>query len=294
MSETVMRSPLPKTAEMPKGGQGSGEVQDIGQIVQESVQNYRKRQRRERWQVHLGQVAIAVIVLGAWQLAAHEHWINSIFYSSPSSVASFLVDNWNALFTNAIATFEATLLGFALGSIAGILVGLMLARWQRANRIVDPYLMALNSLPRIALVPLFLLWFGITFQAKVIQAITLVFFILLINTRVGILAVDPDLVLEGRLLHGKPRLIYMRILVPGALPTIASGLRLGVTYALLGVIASEMVASRNGLGQLITEYGQNLNSAGVFAALFLLAAIATALIALVRRGEMYIQKRHID
>jgi NitT/TauT family transport system permease protein len=294
MSETVTRVPVATTGGTPAPSQGPDGVEDIERIVKASVRNFRKRQRRERWQVHLGQVAIAVIVLGAWQLAAHEHWINNVFYSSPSSVASFLVDNWSTLFTNAVATFEATLLGFVLGSIAGILVGLMLAHWRRANRIVDPYLMALNSLPRIALVPLFLLWFGITFEAKVIQAITLVFFILLINTRVGILAVDPDLVLEGRLLHGKPRLIYMRILLPGALPTIASGLRLGVTYALLGVIASEMVASRNGLGQLITEYGQNLNSAGVFAALFLLAAIATALIAVVRRGETYIQKRHVD
>jgi NitT/TauT family transport system permease protein len=265
---------------------------DVDELAEAGARRVVVRRRRSRVLVLISQVVLAVAVIALWQIASTRKWINPLFYSRPSAIWTFLVDERSLFMHNAYATFRATVVGLVLGGVAGIIVGLVLARAQFLNRVLDPFLMALNSLPRIALVPLFLLWFGITFEAKVANAVTLVFFILLINTRAGIIAIDKDLVLEGRLLHGSSSQIYRKIFLPAALPAIASGLRLGVTYALLGVIASEMVASRDGLGQQVTLYGQTLRSDGVFATLLVLALIATVLLALVKRLEAFVKHTH--
>jgi NitT/TauT family transport system permease protein len=247
----------------------------------------RARRRRQRYfaLVRVGQIALFVAFLGLWQLASQQNWVDNLFFSRPDEIWKIFATNWSRFAQNASATFQAVVVGFVVASLTGILAGLALAHFRTLDRILDPWLTALNSLPRIALVPLFLLWFGISFQAKVWQASSLVFFILLINTRAGVATVDPDLVLQGKLLHGSPRQIYLHIVVPGALPAIFSGLRLGVAYALLGVIASEMVASREGLGQQITAYGQTLQSAGVFATLAVLAIISAVLTTAVKIAE---------
>jgi NitT/TauT family transport system permease protein len=267
---------------------------DMESLAAASAMRSRARRRRRNLLVHVCQVLVVAAAFGLWQLLAELNVLDDTFYSRPSEVFKFLWDQRDLFLSNTEATFEATFVGFALGSALGITAGLILARFRTLDRILDPPLMALNSLPRIALVPMFLLWLGITFQAKVAQAVTLDFFILLISTRTGIREVDPDLVLEGRLLHGSNYQIYRHILLPAALPTIASGMRLGVTYALLGVIASEMIASRNGLGQQITTYGQTLQSAGVFATLIILAVIASILLVLVKRLEAIVQRHHQD
>lgn len=260
---------------------------DVGVDLAATQASAQARRQRRRYDalVRVGQVALLVAFLGVWQLASQQKWVDDIFFSRPDQIWTIFISNWPRFAQNTLATFEAVVVGFVLASVAGILAGLLLARFRSLDSILDPWLTALNSLPRIALVPLFLLWFGISFQAKVWQASALVFFILLINTRAGVATVDPDLVLEGKLLHGSPRQIYLHIVVPGALPAIFSGLRLGVAYALLGVIASEMVASREGLGQQITAYGQTLQSAGVFATLAVLAIISAVLTTAVKFAE---------
>lgn len=267
---------------------------DLDTLASASARRGRTRRRRRNVLIHLAQVGVVAAAFGVWQLLAVTDSIDQTFYSRPSAVFSFLWRERELFLRNTEATFEATFVGFALGSLLGIAAGLILARFRALDRILDPTLMAINSLPRIALVPLFLLWLGITFKAKVAQAVTLDFFILLISARLGIREVEPDLVLQGRLMHGSNYQIYRHILLPAALPTIAGGLRLGVTYALLGVIASEMIASRDGLGQQVTTYGQTLQSAGVFATLIILAVIASVLLILVKRIEGFVQRHHQD
>ncbi len=266
------------------GRVASGE-EAIEQAAMRTSVEARRRRRRYALLVRAAQVAVLVVFLALWEISSIQKWTSDLFFSRPDAIWADFVGNLPRFLSNALATFEAAVAGFVLASLAGILAGLLLARFRTLDRVVDPWLTALNSLPRIALVPLFLLWFGITFQAKVWQASSLVFFILLVNTRSGVATVDPDLVLEGRLLHGSPRQIYLHIVIPGALPAIFSGLRLGVAYAILGVIASEMVASREGLGQQITAYGQSLQSAGVFATLAVLAVISAVLATAVKVAE---------
>src|SRR6185295_10955726 len=112
-----------------------------------------------------------------WEAGAQLGWIRQLFFSSPSAVATFVMDNWPILVSNIRATMYASLIGYAIGCSSGILAGLMLAQFPTLDRILDPFFTMLNSLPRIALAPVLLLWFGISVSAKVALAVSLLFFI---------------------------------------------------------------------------------------------------------------------
>lgn len=243
--------------------------------MRKSHQTRGRARRRRHVVILVAQVGIVVAVLGTWEILARKGSIDPLFFSSPSRVWDALRANFQVLMDNAAHTLEATLVGFALSAVGGIVVGILFAWLPAVSDALQPIITFLNSLPRIAFVPLFILWFGITFNAKVATAFSLVFFIVLINTHAGLTTVDRELLLVTRLLGGTQRQVYFKVAIPAAVPAIFAGLRLGITYSILGVVASEMVASRNGLGQLITLYGQNLDSAGVFATLAVLGAIAT-------------------
>jgi len=237
----------------------------------------RKAETTRQVAILVSRVLLVIAALAAWEILSRIEFLDPLFFSRPSLVWSLLTSQPGQFLENTMHTFEAVAVGFLLSSVAGILAGILLARFQFLANVLQPVIVFLNSLPRIALVPLFILWFGISFQAKVATAFSLVFFIVLINTQVGLANVDRELLLVTRLLGGTGRQVYTKVALPAAVPSIFAGLRLGVTYSILGVVASEMVASRNGLGQLITSYGQNLESAGVFATLAVLGALAAVI-----------------
>lgn len=250
----------------------------------------RTGRRRLTWTrpwINTGRVLLLVLFIGAWQLAATSGLIDPYFVSTPTSVARFLGDYATSgkLWGNLRVTLQETLIGFAAGSTAGILVGLLLARFPVLDALLDPFLTVINSLPRVALAPLFLLWFGLGTVSKVILAISLVFFILVINTRVGVRTVDPDLVTVGRLLGAREHQLFRSVILPGALPSILAGLRLGVIYSLLGTVVGEMIAAEAGIGQQLTYFSGTFQTAGVIAMLLVLASIAALLDALTVLAE---------
>jgi NitT/TauT family transport system permease protein len=224
--------------------------------------------------VHVIQLIILATVIGLWEGGSRLGIVNKLYFSRPSLIIEFMNANASILWTNTVATLEASLWGYVLGCIAGVLVGLVLAELHTLDRIFDPFFTMLNSLPRIALAPLLVLWFGISMEAKVALAVSLVFFILVINTRGADRSVDPDLLRQAVALGGTRRQRFFRIVLPGAMPGIIAGLRLGIIYALFGVIASEMVIARNGLGTIAIQYMNDLNTAGVFSVLGITAVIA--------------------
>lgn len=226
--------------------------------------------------MHLARLLLAVVVLGIWELTVRTGVVDPFFVSSPVAIWQFLVgfvssgEIWRHLWF----TLQATVVGFVFGSAAGVLAGVLLARYERVNRLFDPLLTILNSLPRVALAPLFLLWFGLGITSKIALAVSLVFFILLINTRGAIKSVDADIVTVSRLLGGNERQLFLKVILPAAVPGIAAGLHLAVIYSLLGVVVGEMIASEAGLGQRIAFYSGQFNTAGVLGVLAVLALIA--------------------
>lgn len=168
-------------------------------------------------------------------------------------------------------------MGFAVGSLTGVLAGMLLSRFVTLRRIVGPLLTGINSLPRVALAPLFILWFGIGSASKVWLSISLVFFIVMISTEAGLNNVDKEYQVMGRVMGASERQVFTKVLMPGAMLNIFAGLKLGMVYSILAVVFGQMLAARNGLGQQLSFYAGTFRAEGVIGTLLVLGAFAMAI-----------------
>lgn len=224
----------------------------------------------------LARVALIVIIFGIWQWLTTNGTLNPTTYGKPSGiwheVVHYLPSSHN--FTSLRATGIAVLYTFVIGSVLGTFCGLVLGLVDSLNAIIGPFLAPINSIPRIALAPLFIAWFGLTTTAKVVLGVSIVFFILAENARSSVRSVDSDLMTMSRVVGlSRPALLW-KVVLPSAVPTIFAGLRLTFTYSLLGVIASEMIAATNGIGQDIVLYSSSFHINIVFAIILELVLIA--------------------
>jgi len=229
-----------------------------------------------RRRVIIARTAVCVGALAAWQGAVSAGLIDPLWVSSPWLVAVELcrLIATGELLTDVWMTVSEALIAFVVSSVLGIVSGLLLARSPFWDDVMAPIIVALNSLPRIALAPLIILWFGVGVVAKVVTAFTLVYFILLVNTLGGAKNVDNDIMTIAQLMGASKRDLLWKVTLPSALPWIFAGLSIALTYSLLGVIVAEILASNQGLGYLIASSAGNFDTAGVFAALVVLVAIA--------------------
>lgn len=263
---------------------------DVESAIENSQAEARGRRRNRATLVRVLQVLSVIVVLGLWEWAARSSVINTLFFSQPTAIGEFTIKNAAGLWKDTLATLNATLVGFALGSLSGVATAFIITSIPLLDRVLQPWISVLMSIPRVALAPLFLLWFGITETSKIALAVSIVFFMVLVSTAAGLKTVAPDLLSLGQAFHATPWQRFRTILLPSCIPSIYAGLRLGVVTSILGVVSSEMVASSSGLGQRIVLYGQNFQSAGVFAVLVLLAAITAILSGAVAWSEQHLLK----
>jgi len=271
------------------GNSGGEALRDLVARMSAQVRQSRLRSRKLIWLIRFGVVAI---VLAVWQLATTLGIISTFFVSSPVAVLTKL---YKLLFTVALwsdiwATFAAALIAVVIGSALGI--GMAVAFWKSPllNKALDPYLTLFNAMPRPALAPIFILWFGLGLTPKVCTAITLVFFLVLLNTRAGLASINPDTVLLANSLGIRPWRRFKLVELPAALPSVVAGLRLGVVYSVLGVVVSEMVASYNGLGQTLVKATNAFDMSTSFGVIILMAILALVLDLGVGKFEAYIQR----
>ena len=228
----------------------------------------------------LGRI-IALLAFGAvWELTARFGLINPLFIGNPSGILAFFFKGLfvtQELVVHLLWTLAGTLAAFVLGSVTGILVGLLFVAYPKVEQFIDPIFAGLNALPRIALAPLFLLWFGLGISSKIALGFSLTFFIVLSSTVAGARSVNSDHLMLADTLGASSTQIFRRITLPSAVPTVFSGLRLGLIYALLGVIAGEIIAAQHGLGQSLTFLAGTFQINGVFAVLLLLALLGMSL-----------------
>jgi NitT/TauT family transport system permease protein len=227
-----------------------------------------------------GHAAFIVGFIAVWEFASRQGMLDPTFFGRPSGVVAYLWNGfvaernlWNDLFYTVLAATIA----FWAGSIAAILVGLVFAMLPRMHKACEPYLTLLNAMPRIALAPLFLLWFGLGIGSKIAVAISLTFFIVLSSTVAGIKGVNSDHLVLSRALGATPGQAFFKVTLPSAVPVIFSGLRLGLVYALLGVVAAELLAAEHGLGQVLAYLQSTFDMNGVMALLFLLALLGLSI-----------------
>jgi NitT/TauT family transport system permease protein len=225
---------------------------------------------------------LLVCLLGIWQFVSGR-LIDPLFISSPLQVASQLIA-WTrdgTLWFHLVMTLEEILLGLVFGLISGILAGFLLGINPTIAKILDPFISAIYSIPKIALAPLFILWFGIDVQMKVIFTTITVFFLIFFDTLAGVSNVNQDLIDAVLLMGGKHRDIVLKVIVPSALSAVLTGVRIAIPYALIGAVIAELIASNRGIGYLIESSATEFNTAGVFAALLVLTGIAGLLNAVV-------------
>lgn len=227
-------------------------------------------------QVWMARIGLLCAMVALWELAAQMRWLPPILIGSPSGVAQYF---WQEVFVtgNLLSDFYwsigGTMASFVLGSAAGILVGMVFVSSPTTESVLDPFFTAMNAMPRLALAPLFLIWFGLGIGSKIAVGFSLTFFIVLSSTVAGGRGVNPDHLTLARTLGASKSQIFRKFVLPGAVPVIFGGLRLGLIYALLGVIATEMLASEHGLGQQLSFLAASFKTNGVFAIIFMLSFI---------------------
>lgn len=229
-----------------------------------------------RWLIWCLRAGALAVFFGAWEWGARAGQLSPVLFGRPSGIADFL---WTEivvtrnLWLDFGYTITATLIAFLSGSVSGVLVGMLFVTRPNIEAVFSPLLMALNSMPRIALAPLFLIWFGLGLGSKVAIGFSLTFFIVLTNTVAGGRGVNPDLITLAETLGASRGQIFRKFTLPGAIPVIFNGLRLGLVFALLGVIGGEIIASEHGLGGALQLLAASFKTNGVFGIIILLAMV---------------------
>lgn len=225
--------------------------------------------------------------LALWQGAASVNLVDAAFVSTPANIAQSL---WH-LFAggDVVANLGTTMLeiaiAFVLSVVFGISSAVFLDRHDWINRVISPFLTALNSMPRIALGPLFILWFGIGIASKIVLAFSLGYFIMLLSTLGGLKNVDRDLLLMSRLFGASNFGLFRYVRLPWALPGIFAGLRLTLIYCSAGAVIGEMIAAKSGLGLLVQTFSGRFDVAGVMALILIVAAMVMVLTSVVDFSE---------
>jgi NitT/TauT family transport system permease protein len=239
----------------------------------------RPRSRRRSGVIAL-RLAIFVVLIGGWELCARAGVVDPFFFGEPSKIVDQL-HTWvqhgteaGSLWEQLLVTLEEAVLGFVIGVILGIVCGIALGRVQLLAEIFSPYIKVMNSIPRIVLGSIFILWLGLGLSSKVALAVVLVFFAVFFNAFQGAREVDRNLVANARILGASRRQITRHVVLPSAMTWIIASLHVSFGFALIGAIVGEFLGAQKGLGLLISQAQGTFNADGVFAAMVIIAIVA--------------------
>ena len=232
--------------------------------------------RRPRFQ-RASRIGLALlpglVLLLLWQWASGRI-IRTIYVSKPTDIARRLYEIFatGTIYPDLATTAQELVLGYLFGAAVGIVTGYTLARSPRLAAVFEPYVMAFYGIPKIALAPLFIVWFGIGVWSKVALAATMVFFLVFYNVYMGVRAVDRDVVNMTMILGASESQLTRHVYLPAAAPFVIMGMRMAIPYSVIGVIVGEFTSSTRGLGLFIVQASSNYDPAGVFAGIAILLA----------------------
>jgi len=235
----------------------------------------------------LGGVAV-LIVVGIWQaIWSYTDWISPLFFSGPTAIAKAF---WVSLTEgNLLADLSFSsknfAIGFGLALVSGVVFGVIIGWYRRIRLIFDPFLNALYAAPRIAMMPLIIMWFGIGMWSKVFIIFLSAFFPILVNTVAGIRNMDRDLLRAARAFCASDWQIFKTLAIPGSVPFIVTGVRQGLAVGLIGVVVGEMLGSSEGVGFMIAYGGQTFQTDTLFVGFVIIAFAGIVLSALAERLE---------
>lgn len=236
--------------------------------------------------LHLGrlltQVAAVLIILGLWQLLSGRV-LPSFLVSSPVDVARtlFNVVQTGTMWTDISVTVQELLIGYGIGVVGGAVVGWALGISRFFGSVCEPIINAINGIPKIALAPLFLLWFGLGIWSKIAQASMVVFFVMFYNVYMGMRNVPEPLVNVIRVIGGSRFFLIRKVVFPSLAAPLFAGLKAGVPFAMIGVIVGEFVAADKGVGYYVLQATQQYDAAGLFAGIVIMVVMVLLGLAIV-------------
>lgn len=256
----------------------------------------RRRRPRLPFELVLAPVLL-LLVVGLWELMVRWTGLSPLVLPGPGRVFESLADSITSgsIFQHLAITLVEILAGFALGSLIGGGLGLLLAQSPTLLRVANPYIVASQAVPKLALAPIFALWFGFGLTPKIFIAALIAFFPLLENTTRGLTEVDRDQLELFRVLRADRRKVFTKLRIPNAMPYIFTGLRVAMILAVVGAVVGEYVGANQGLGALIIASQGSFKTSQMFAVVIVITAVGVLLYKLVEIAEsVYLRRTYGD
>jgi NitT/TauT family transport system permease protein len=228
-----------------------------------------------------------LVFLAFWEAAVAFGWVNPLFTSAPSRILSTGYEMFadGSIYPHIQVSAYEFFVGYGAAVILGVPLGILMGWYGRINAVLDPFVSALYATPRIALLPLIMIWFGIGLMSKIAIVFLGAIFPILVNTITGMRTINADFVKVARSFGASDRQLFLTVALPSSIPLLLTGLRLGLGHALVGIVVGEMYGATHGLGYLIATSGARFQTDKVMVGIILIASAGVAMTELLRLIE---------
>ncbi|MBG6093770.1 ABC transporter permease [Actinomadura viridis] len=237
-------------------------------------------------------VGLLIACLAAWWAVTAAELVEPYLVPSPGTTLSLMADKWSYIWHHSWVTTYETLLGFAIAVIVGIAAAVVMVYSTTIEKTLYPVLLFAQVIPKIAIAPLFVVWLGFGIAPKIVVAVLIAFFPVVISMVTGLKAVDPEMVQLSSTMGAGPWQTFVKIRFPASLPYLFSGLKVAVTLAVTGAVVGEFVGANEGLGYVILQANGNLDTPMLFAGLLVMSLIGVVLFVLVELAEQFLLPWH--
>lgn len=253
---------------------------------------YLKKEKKEKKVILLFQILIIIVFIISWQLLADFNLINTFIFSSPRKIIDTIINLYRNknLFNHIFVTVYETFISFSTATILGCLIATLLWWYKRLHKIIEPYLTILNSLPKVALGPMIIIWFKAGIKSIIFMALLISLIITIINIYDGFNNTDKNKIKLMKAFGSKKYQIYYKLILPSNINTIISTCKINISMSLIGVIMGEFLVSKQGIGYLILYGSQVFNLSLVMSGIFILCIVATLMYYLVSLIEKKVRK----
>lgn len=226
-------------------------------------------------------------VLAVWQGIVEIGLVDQFWISKPSSIVAKLAELVPSpqLYFDILFTMQSVVIGFAISAVSGILTAVLFYKYRLLQKVVDPFILAIYSTPRLALAPLFIIWFGIGSASKIALVVSLAYFIFLLNAYAGLVNVNPRLLSQVRTMGASDWFIFRRVSLPASVPWLLAGARVALGFSLIGAVVGELIIAEQGIGLRIARASGLFDTTSVFAYLIIISMLGMLLDQAVRLAE---------
>lgn len=263
----------------------------IGQVAMKTREPLGTRLRRS-WLQSWHPIVFVLVLCAAWWLVTATGWVAPFILPSPADTWSAFADNAGYLAGHTWVTTYETLIGFAIAAVVGVLVAIFMVYSQALEKTLYPLILFAQVIPKIAIAPLFVVWLGFGASPKILVAVLMAFFPVVISGMAGLRSVNPDILELTATMGAGSVKTFVKVRLPAAMPELLSGLKVAATLAVTGAVVGEFVGANEGLGYVILQANGNLDTAMLFAALIIMSLLGVVLFLAIQIAERFLISWH--